>query len=97
MYARVTFVQSPLDKVDEGVEIMREHVVPASAQEKGFRGLYTLVDRETGKGMTITLWETEADMVTAESSGFYQQQLARFKGVFSAPPVRELYEVAVQP
>ncbi|MDX9955420.1 MAG: hypothetical protein RBT75_15075 [Anaerolineae bacterium] len=97
MYARVTFVQTPLDKVDEAISIMRDHVVPASEQEKGFHGFYALADRETGKGISIFLWETEADMIAAESSGFYLQQLARFKGVFSAPPVRELYEVSVKP
>ncbi len=97
MFARVTFVQTPFDKVDEGIEITRDHVVPAAAQEKGFHGFYALVDRENGKGITISFWETEADMIAAESSGFYLQQLARFKGVFSAPPVREVYEVALQP
>jgi len=28
--------------------------------------------------------------------GYYQEQLEKFKGVFSAPPVREGYEVSVQ-
>jgi hypothetical protein len=27
----------------------------------------------------------------------YQQQLAKFKDMFAAPPVREAYEVSVQP
>jgi heme-degrading monooxygenase HmoA len=55
-----------------------------------------LTDRKTGKGLTIALWETEADMTAGETSGYYQQQVAKFKDLFSAPPVREAYEVTVQ-
>jgi heme-degrading monooxygenase HmoA len=55
-----------------------------------------LADRNTDKCIAITLWETEADMTMGEASGFYQQQLAKFKDVFGAPPVREHYEVTVQ-
>jgi heme-degrading monooxygenase HmoA len=55
-----------------------------------------LTDRKTGTGLTIALWETEADMTAGETSGYYQQQVAKFKDLFSAPPVREAYEVTVQ-
>jgi len=56
-----------------------------------------LGDSKTGKGLTISLWETEADMTAGETSGFYQQQVAKFKDVVSGPTVREAYEVGVQP
>ena len=35
-------------------------------------------------------------MLAGENSGYYQQQVAKFKDLFSAPPVREAYEVTVQ-
>ena len=97
MNARVTPVQIVPGKLDEAVSLYRDSVVPAAKQQKGFRGLYllTLTDRNAGKGISITLWETEADMIAGENSGYYQQQLAKFKDVFSAPPVREAYEVSV--
>ena len=98
MHARVTFVQIVPGKLDEAVDRYRDSVLPAAGQQKGFKGLYllTLTDRSAGKGISITLWETEADMLAGENSGYYQQQLAKFKDVFSAPPVREAYEVSVQ-
>ncbi len=98
MYARVTFVQIVPGKLDEAVSLYRDSVLPAAKQQNGFKGLYllTLTDRSAGKGISITLWETEADMVAGENSGYYQQQLAKFKDVFGAPPVREAYEVSVQ-
>jgi heme-degrading monooxygenase HmoA len=97
MYARVTIGQSQAGKADEGIRLHRDSVVPACKQQKGFKGLYLLNDRKTGKSITISLWETEADMTAGESSGFYQQQVAKFKDVLSATPVREAYEVTVQP
>ena len=97
MYARVTIGQSQTGKADEGIRIHRDSVVPACKQQKGFKGLYLLTDRKTGKTITISLWETEADMTAAETSGFYQQQVAKFKDILSTPTVREAYEVSVQP
>jgi len=62
-------------------------------QQKGFKGFYVLGDSRTGKGLTISLWETEADMTAGETSGFYQQQIAKFKDVVGGPTVREACEV----
>lgn len=95
MNARVTIVQILPGTLDQAVGLYRDSVVPAAKQQTGCRGVYLLTDRSTGKGLSITLWETEADMAAGESSGYYQQQLAKFKDVFGAPPVREAYEVSV--
>ena len=96
MYARATTVQIRPGKMDEAIGIYRDSVMPAAKQQKGFKGLSLLTDRNTGKGISIVLWETEGDMKSGEASGYYQQQLAKFKDVFGAPPVREQYEVSVQ-
>ncbi len=96
MFARVTIGQFLPAKMDEATAIYRDSVVPAAKQQKGFNGLYVLGDRKTGKGLTIALWETEADMMAGENSGYYQQQVAKFKDLLSAPPVREAYEVTVR-
>ena len=96
MFARVTHTQILPGKMDEAIRIYQDSVVPAAKQQKGFIGIYGLGDRSTGKSMTISLWETEADMKACEASGYYQQQLAKFKDLLGAPPVREQYEVTVQ-
>ncbi len=96
MYARVTITQMLPGKTDEAIGIFRDSVVPAAKQQKGNIGSYLLTDRKTGKGISIAFWETEADMTASETVGYYQQQLAKFKDLFGAPPVREVYEVSVQ-
>ena len=95
MHARVSIGPVLPGKSDEVIRIYRDSVVPACQGQKGFKGLYLLHDKNTGKGYTISLWDTEADMVAAEASGFYQQQVVKFKDVLSGPPVKENYEVSV--
>ena len=96
MFARVSRVQVKMDKFEESTNLYAGSVVPAAKSQKGFRGAYLLTDRKTGQGLSITLWETEEDAVVNEQSGYYQEQLDKFKDVFAAPPTREGYEVSVQ-
>ncbi len=96
MFARLTIVQMKEGKVGEAINIYKDNVVPASKSQKGYKGSYLLTDSDTGKGMSITIWDTEEDAAANEQSGYYQEQVGRFKDIFGAPPVREGYEVSVQ-
>ena len=97
MYARIVTAQVSPEKVSEGIKIWKDSVVPAIKAQKGFNSGRMFVDRKTGKVITVGLWETEADMqATGESSAFLQEQLAKFASIFTAPPVVEHYEVAVE-
>ena len=96
MFARLTIVQVKIDKLDETIKIYEDNVVSAAKSQKGFQGAYLLTDRNTGKGISCTLWDSEEDAIANEQSGYYQEQIGKFKDVFAAPPVHEGYEVAVQ-
>ncbi len=96
MFARLTIVPVKMDKLDETIKIFEESVIPAAKSQKGYRRGYLLTDRKTGKGIALTLWDREEDAITNEQSGYYQEQLGKFKGFFTAPPVREGYEVSIQ-
>ncbi len=96
MFARVTMVQVDLNKFDETIGVFRDSVIPAAKSQKGYQGAYLLTDRKTGKGISITLWGSEEDANANEQSGYYQEQLGKFKDSFTAPPVREGYEVSIQ-
>jgi heme-degrading monooxygenase HmoA len=70
---------------------------PAGCKEaEGFMGLYFLGNRSTGKGMTIVMWNTEADMTAGESSGFYREQVAKVAPLLSGATTMEHYEVSVK-
>ena len=97
MYAQVVRIQIQPGKIDEAISIFRDSVAPAVREQNGFKSVYLLIDRETNKGIGLSLWETEADVAALATSGFYQEQIGRFAAVFAGPPEREVYEVAAQP
>ncbi len=95
MYARVTTVQLTPDQLDTSRRAMPDDLRQSLAREPGFKGSMTLVDRQSGKVMTIGLWESEA-AVQASAAG-HQERMAAARsalGTDNAPePVVEVYEV----
>ncbi|MFB0565723.1 MAG: antibiotic biosynthesis monooxygenase [Candidatus Aminicenantaceae bacterium] len=96
MFARLTIIQVRIDKIDEATKLYGESVVPAAKGQKGFKGTNLLVDRKTGKGIAVTLWETEEDAIANEENRYYQEQVSKFIPYFTAPVIREGYDVAIQ-
>ena len=96
MNARIVLGQTMIDKKDEAIDIYRDSLVPAAKEQNGFKNVMLLTDSETGKFISITLWETETDMAAGEASGYYQEQIAKFGALFASPPTMEHYEVSVQ-
>lgn len=96
MFARLVTFQWKSDRLDEAIRTYRENVAPARKAKKGSRGGYFLIDRKTGKGVAITLWDSEQDIIATEDGGFFKEQLDKFQDFLTAPPVREIYEVGAQ-
>jgi hypothetical protein len=67
LFARVTGFQAPLDRVEESTRYVEEELVPAYRQEQGFRAWYSMVDAHTGKGLTITFWESDEALHASET------------------------------
>ncbi len=65
-------------------------------EQRGFRGRLVLSNPEVDQGFTITLGETEEDAKAYESSGTYQEQVAKFGNLLAELPNKELYEVSMQ-
>jgi heme-degrading monooxygenase HmoA len=93
MHAKVVTFQIQPGKKEEAVRLFKEYVIPAAKKQKGFNAGLLLTEPGTGKGISIGLWNSEADIRASESGGFYQGWLAKFADVFASPPSRELYEV----
>ena len=96
MFARLTIVQVKPDDLDKVINLYGDTVVPAAKSQNGYKGILLLTDRKTGKGISISLWESEQDAIANDKSGYYQQQVGRFKDFFTKPPVQEGYEVSLQ-
>src|SRR4051794_3362092 len=95
MFARVSTFQGPPDQTAEGIRLAREQILPAAKLMDGFKGIYLLFDRESGKSLSVTLWETEADMQASEEAA--NRLRAESAGVSGETIVGlERYEVALQ-
>jgi heme-degrading monooxygenase HmoA len=95
-FARLTITQAKIESVDEMVKLYSDSVVPAAKSQKGYLGILLLTNRETGKGISIAIWESEEDAIANEKSGYYQEQVNKFIKFYTAPPIREGYEVSVK-
>lgn len=97
MYARVTTTQFSPYRLEEAIHIAREQIVPAAQQQTGFKGYLMLVDRSTGKGITITLWEGEDDRdVTGPNSSYYRDAIGKVVPLLEAAPMVEDLEIVIQ-
>ena len=96
MFARLVSAQVATDKIDEGMRIWREKDMPFSKSVKGYRGAYALVDRKTGKVISMTLWDTETDAINDERSALHQKQVDMYKGLLIGEPVTQYLEVAAK-
>ncbi len=96
MHARIVAGMAKPGTIDQGIDIYKNSVAPATKEQKGFKGVFFLVDRDTHKFMSVTLWEMEADMEAGEASGYLQEQIAKVAAIIAAPPTTEHYEVAAQ-
>ncbi len=67
MHARVSSFQSPPEQLsDDAVETVRTKLLPRVREMDGYRGAIFLMDRDTGKSMTVTLWDSEEAMRASE-------------------------------
>jgi hypothetical protein len=67
MYARVTRAQTTPENLVSALKRVREQYLPAIRSE-GAKSYLVLIDRTTGKAMTIVLYESDDALQRAEQS-----------------------------
>jgi heme-degrading monooxygenase HmoA len=96
MFARVTSVSVQPDKVAEVTRIYNGSILPVIKAASGNRGVFLLIDAATGKGISITLWDSQASGAAYDASGSYREQVGKISSFFSGPPSLATYDVAAQ-
>jgi heme-degrading monooxygenase HmoA len=92
MFARVMSTNLKKNLIDEAVVEWRTHIAPFKAS--GLERAYMLVDRSTGKYLSITIWESEeAQKTNAVSPGQTAGRSAMTEKYFEAPPTPGGYEI----
>jgi heme-degrading monooxygenase HmoA len=71
MFGRVSTFEGSPGQVDDLTRFAREQVLPAIERLDGFSGILGLADRQSGKVVAVTLWESEeaANRLRDESAG----------------------------
>jgi heme-degrading monooxygenase HmoA len=67
MFARVSSYQFAPDQADQGAQAF-DRTTASLRQMEGIRSAYFLLDRVSGKALTITLWESEQAMTASEEA-----------------------------
>jgi heme-degrading monooxygenase HmoA len=92
MFARVINTELKKDLIDAAAVEWRVHIKPF--KETGLERAYMLVDRATGKYLSITIWESEAaQSANAKSPGQVAGRSAMTEKYFAAPPQAASYEI----
>jgi hypothetical protein len=92
MYARIATFESDPSKIDEAIDLVRAEVESGDTPE-GLEGskMLMLVNRETGRGLGVTLFESEEDMRRGDEA-----LNAMNPGATERRTSVEFYEVPVQ-
>lgn len=93
MFARLTRGQVKIDRLEYAIKVIKESVVPATKMQMGYKGISLFLNKKTGEGLTISLWESEKDAIESEKNHHYQEQLVKLMNHLTGPLVREVYEV----
>ena len=68
MFARISTFEGPSEQTAEGIRVARRQFLPAARLQEGFRGMFLMLDAESGRSLAMTLWETEEDMARSEEA-----------------------------
>ena len=94
MHARVVTLNVKPEAAAEAVE-RYEKSIENSMRSPGYKMGILLTNPDTGKGFSITLWETRDQVIEGNESGYYKKQMETMGDVWAEAPVLEDYEVNV--
>jgi heme-degrading monooxygenase HmoA len=93
MYARTTTVRGNPQSIDDAIAYLRDKVMPAIQSLDGYVGLSMLCDRDSGRSIAATAWETEEAMHNSETPLHALRQ--RYAEIMGGQPEVQEWEIAV--
>jgi quinol monooxygenase YgiN len=84
MHARVNATEWNPEKVEEGIRITEEKIIPGYRALPGFQGYFLLTEPGGEKAMAITIWDTKDQMDA--SAAVARAMIGELKDLLRAPP-----------
>jgi heme-degrading monooxygenase HmoA len=93
MYARSTTIEAQPSSIDAGISHISDAVMPALSEIDGCIGMSLLVDRQSGRCIVTTAWDTQEAMhASAELARPIRDRAAQ---AFGGSPTIDEWEIAV--
>jgi heme-degrading monooxygenase HmoA len=92
MHARVSMIEGSQERIDDGIKMLETETLPELEQVDGYCGILSLVDRESGKSIIVTLWESEQAMRASEARANTLRSDAASRLGMTGSPTVERYE-----
>ena len=75
-------------------DLYNKEVVSAHKGHKGIRFVHLLESLDNkDEGISLTAWDTRADLEAYEKSGEYERLVAKFKNMYAEEPLLKSHEV----
>ncbi len=94
MYARVTTFNLNISRREEAVEIYKNSIIPAAEKQDGFRSACFFVNKNAGKFVSITMWDSMDHAVANQKSGYFQAQIDKLSHLQVVVPDIEGFDVS---
>jgi hypothetical protein len=94
MYARVTsFPGLAPERISATLKEFEEEHLPVLEQQAGFMGVWAGVDRNAGRAMAVTFWETREDLRATDKLADQVRAVAVATSRADREPITDRYEV----
>ncbi len=93
MFVRTSTWSGTHEQLEAWVRAVQEKVKPFVQQRPGNRGAYFLIDREGGKALTFTMWESE-EAALATDQAAEQSRASTIAATGVTMVSKDRYEVA---
>lgn len=93
VFARSTTIQARASSIDDGIAHVRDVVMPALEGIEGFVGLSMMVDRESGRCIATSAWESEDALRASEEP--IRSLRDRAAEILGGSPTVEAWEITV--
>ncbi|NYD42110.1 antibiotic biosynthesis monooxygenase [Nocardioides panaciterrulae] len=93
MFVRSTTIDGDPAAIDAGITHVRDSILPTVTAMDGCLGMALVVDRESGRGIATTAWDSEQSMLATAASVMPMRN--RATEIFGGPATVEEWEVAV--